>query len=152
MHHFQNFIQKLLESHKQQAIQQGQIDELLDNSRGNRAQLDEIEHTISNLQKEVTNLNEQVQHLREKLSDIDLTVHEVSDGTRIELFETLQKMRSIYVIHKRQASPAEKKEATELYNIYHTYLHGNGQGERYYQEIIALPESEEELEEIGRRK
>ena len=34
----------------------------------------------------------------------------------------------------------------EIYNIYHDKLNGNCNGERYYKEIIALPESLEELE------
>ena len=41
--------------------------------------------------------------------------------------------------------PEEKKEIAEIYTIYHDKLSGNGNGERYYKEIIELPESPEEL-------
>ena len=44
------------------------------------------------------------------------------------------------------AANEQKKEVEEIFLIYNKKLHGNGNGERYYQKIIALPESEEEKE------
>jgi hypothetical protein len=64
----------------------------------------------------------------------------------MELFETLHNWRELLVVRRGWASPEEKKEVMEIYTIYHDKLNGNGNGERYYKEIIALPESLEELE------
>ena len=70
----------------------------------------------------------------------------VKNGTKMELFETLHNWRELLVVRRGWASPEEKKEVSEIYTIYHDKLNGNGNGERYYKEIIALPESIEELE------
>ena len=64
----------------------------------------------------------------------------------MELFDTLHSWRINLVIQKKWASPSEKREVEEVYRVYHDELHGNGQGERYYNEIMTLPESEEEYE------
>ena len=59
-------------------------------------------------------------------------------GKKSPLSEIMSKMRELSV--------EEKKEVEEIYTIYHDELHGNGNGERYYKEIMALPESPEEME------
>ena len=64
----------------------------------------------------------------------------------MELFETLHNWRQLLVVKRGWATAEEKKEVEEIYIIYHDELHGNGNGERYYKEIIALPESQEEME------
>ena len=64
----------------------------------------------------------------------------------MELFETLHNWFVLLVVKRGWASPEEKKEVEEIYVIYHNQLSGNGNGERYYKEIIALPESKEEME------
>lgn len=63
----------------------------------------------------------------------------------MELFDTLHNWRIILVAHRGWATPAEKREVEEIYHIYHNELGGNGQGQRYYEEIMMLPESEEEM-------
>ena len=68
----------------------------------------------------------------------------------MELFETLHNWRQLLVVKRGWASPEETKEITEIYTIYHDKLNGNGNGERYYKEIIELSDivkfSEDELE------
>ena len=41
----------------------------------------------------------------------------------------------------------DKSEVDDLYNLYHTDLKGNGRGTRYYEAIMALPDTLEELED-----
>ena len=65
----------------------------------------------------------------------------------MELFDTLHNQRMFLVVNKKWASAAEKKEVKDIWQVYHEELGGNGQGEHYYNEIMALPESEEELKQ-----
>jgi len=58
----------------------------------------------------------------------------------MELFDTLYHWKKILVDERGWASAAEKKEVKQIYEIYHDELGGNGQGEVYYNQIIALPE------------
>lgn len=64
----------------------------------------------------------------------------------MELFETLHNWHQLLVVKRGWATVLEKKEVEEIYTIYHDELNGNGNGERYYKEILALPESKEEKE------
>jgi len=59
----------------------------------------------------------------------------------MELFDTLYNWKKILVDERGWASEAEKKEVKEIYEVYHDGLDGNGQGEVYFKQIMALPET-----------
>ena len=82
------------------------------------------------------------QYIQTVIEDLNPVKH----GTKMELFETLHNWRQLSVVKRGWATAEEKKEIEEIYTIYHDKLGGNGNGERYYKEILALPESEEEKE------
>lgn len=115
------------------------IDRLLDNYTNTLAQLD-------NLQKCFDVRSEELKALQRSVEIVIGHLDTVKHGTKMELFETLHNWRQLLVVKRGWASVEEKKEVEEIYTIYHDELHGNGNGERYYKEIMALPESPEEME------
>lgn len=112
------------------------------------ALLDNYNSTLDLLTKLQSNFDIKTNELRALQSDVRTIISlldTVTNGTKMELFETLHNWRELLVVKRGWASPEEKKEITEIYTIYHDKLSGNGNGERYYKEIIELPESIEEL-------
>ena len=112
------------------------------------ALLDNYNSTLDLLTKLQSNFDVRTHELRALQSDVRTIISlldTVTNGTKMELFETLHNWRELLVVKRGWASPEEKKEITEIYTIYHDKLNGNGNGERYYKEIIELPESIEEL-------
>ena len=112
------------------------------------ALLDNYNSTLDLLTKLQSNFDVRTHELRALQSDVRTIISlldTVTNGTKMELFETLHNWRELLVVKRGWASPEEKKEITEIYTIYHDKLSGNGNGERYYKEIIELPESIEEL-------
>lgn len=87
----------------------------------------------------------QVNTLEDNIKQINGRLGVLGKGTKMELFDTLHNQRMFLVVNKKWASAAEKKEIKDIWEVYHEELGGNGQGEVYYKEIMALPESEEEL-------
>ena len=122
-----------------------QLSEFLNNCKDSGKKLTHIETVVTELQKGLTAVNEKVDVLEQQTCQINGRLEIVGMGTKMELFDTLHHQRVRLVIKKGWASPEEKREIESIYHIYHDELHGNGQGERYYNEIMALPESEEEL-------
>jgi hypothetical protein len=59
----------------------------------------------------------------------------------MELFETLYHWKQI-LTQRGWKTAAEMREIEEIYKVYHDGLGGNGQGEKYYQEIQNLEERE----------
>lgn len=113
------------------------IDKLLDNYTNTLEELKKLQITFSERTEELKNLKKDVETIIEHLNT-------VKHGTKMELFETLHNWRQLLVVKRGWATVEEKKEVEEIFIIYHDELHGNGNGVRYYNEIIALPESEEE--------
>jgi hypothetical protein len=101
---------------------------------------------LKNLQNCFSERTEELKKLQNDVKDIIGSLNTVKHGTKMELFETLHNWRQLLVVKRGWATIEEKREVEEIYIIYHDELHGNGNGERYYKEIIALPESEEEME------
>jgi hypothetical protein len=113
------------------------------------ALLDNYNTTLTILTSLQQNFDVRTSELRSLQTDVRTIINlldTVKNGTKMELFETLHNWRELLVVRRGWASPEEKKEVSEIYTIYHDKLNGNGNGERYYKEIIALPESIEELE------
>lgn len=112
------------------------------------ALLDNYNSTLDLLTKLQSNFDVRTNELRALQNDVRTIISlldTVTNGTKMELFETLHNWRELLVVKRGWASPEEKKEITGIYTIYHDKLNGNGNGERYYKEIIELPESTEEL-------
>ena len=115
------------------------IDRLLDNHEESLSAIKDIKQNIEILQNRIDGIQTQI-------NDIIPHLDAIKHGTKMELFETLHNWFVLLVVKRGWASPEEKKEVEEIYVIYHNQLSGNGNGERYYKEIIALPESKEEME------
>lgn len=115
------------------------IDKLLDNHTNVLDKLEELQKVFSERTEELRTLQKDV---RIMISNLDTVKH----GTKMELFETLHNWHELLVVKRGWATSLEKKEVEEIYTIYHDELNGNGNGERYYKEIIALPESKKEME------
>lgn len=115
------------------------IDRLLDNHEESLSAIKDIKQNIEILQNRIDGIQTQI-------NDIIPHLNAIKHGTKMELFETLHNWFVLLVVKRGWASPEEKKEVEEIYVIYHNQLSGNGNGERYYKEIIALPESKEEME------
>ena len=115
------------------------IDMLLDNYTNTLAKLEELQDRFNTRTDELRLLQQDVKMM---ISHLDTVKH----GTKMELIETLHNWRQLLVVKRGWATAEEKKEVEEIYTIYHDELNGNGNGERYYQEILALPESKEEME------
>ena len=115
------------------------IDRLLDNHEESLSAIKDIKQNMEILQNRIDGIQTQI-------NDIIPHLDAIKHGTKMELFETLHNWFVLLVVKRGWASPEEKKEVEEIYVIYHNQLSGNGNGERYYKEIIALPESKEEME------
>lgn len=115
------------------------IDRLLDNHEESLSAIKDIKQNMEILQNRIDGIQTQI-------NDIIPHLNAIKHGTKMELFETLHNWFVLLVVKRGWASPEEKKEVEEIYVIYHNQLSGNGNGERYYKEIIALPESKEEME------
>ena len=115
------------------------IDRLINNHEESVSAIKDIKQNIETLQNRIDGIQTQI-------NDIIPHLDAIKHGTKMELFETLHNWFVLLVVKRGWASPEEKKEVEEIYVIYHNQLSGNGNGERYYKEIIALPESKEEME------
>lgn len=120
-------------------VRSEKIDRLLDNHEESLSAIKDIKQNIETLQNRIDGIQTQI-------NDIIPHLNAIKHGTKMELFETLHNWFVLLVVKRGWASPEEKKEVEEIYVIYHNQLSGNGNGERYYKEIIALPESKEEME------
>ena len=120
-------------------VRSEKIDRLLDNHEESLSAIKDIKQNIEILQNRIDGIQTQI-------NDIIPHLDAIKHGTKMELFETLHNWFVLLVVKRGWASPEEKKEVEEIYVIYHNQLSGNGNGERYYKEIIALPESKEEME------
>ena len=124
------------------------LTQFLKDSRDHKEKIDHIDHMVTSLDSDVQHVKERIQNLEMQVDQVNGRLETIGRGTKMELFDTLHNWRVLLVVHRKWASPAEKREIEEIYRIYHDDLNGNGQGERYYNEIMALPESEEELRKL----
>ena len=115
------------------------IDLLIDNH-------EESVNAIKDIKQNIETLQNRIDGIQTQINDIIPHLDAIKHGTKMELFESLHNWFVLLVVKRGWASPEEKKEVEEIYVIYHNQLSGNGNGERYYKEIIALPESKEEME------
>lgn len=122
------------------------LNNFLESCKNNADKLNNIDKNVTHLKQELNVVKDEVDSLEKQINQVNGRLETIGAGTKMELFDTLHNWRIILVVEKGWASPAEKREVEEIYRIYHDGLKGNGQGEKYYKEIMALPESEEELQ------
>ena len=134
-----NFLKNFFNFFYRVRLRSEKIDRLLDNHEESLSAIKDIKQNIETLQNRIDGIQTQI-------NDIIPHLNAIKHGTKMELFETLHNWFVLLVVKRGWASPEEKKEVEEIYIIYHNQLSGNGNGERYYKEIIALPESKEEME------
>lgn len=132
-----NFLKGIPESYYKWRRRGDRIDAILDNHQEMQRKIGDLDKTISSLDKRIDSLEQNVQNI---LTQVNV----IHRGARKELFETLHDWRQLLVVKRGWATIEEKKEVEEIYSIYSEGLGGNGNGKRYYEEILALPESEEE--------
>jgi len=125
------------------------LEKFLQDAAANHSALSTMNTSIINLNQGINDLEGKIDTLDGKVKDMNDQLNTISQGTKMELFETLHNMRDRLVVREGIATALDKKEAEEVFRLYHDSLGGNGQGERYYQEIIALPESKEEKEALN---
>lgn len=78
----------------------------------------------------------------EKMDGLSEELTKVKDGLQLELFRSLQQLYERYS-ERGWAAPEEKLDAKQFYDEIHI-LGKDGWSKKYYDEIIALPESKEQ--------
>ena len=136
---FLNFFKSVPNTYYNWRKRNEKIDTLLENYSNTLSKIDELQDCFSTRTEELRSLQEDVRAI---IGHLDTVKH----GTKMELFETLHNWYQLLVVKRGWATFSEKKEVEEIFIIYHDELNGNGNGERYYKEIMALPESKEEME------
>lgn len=117
------------------------MDEFLSGAHDNCTKIDGITHAVADLTAKVESIGTKVDNLQTDITHINGRLEIIGKGTKMELFDTLYNWKKILVDDRGWASEAEKKEVKEIYEVYHDGLDGNGQGEVYFNQIMALPES-----------
>lgn len=124
-----------------QVIRNQKMDEFLSGAHDNCTKIDGITHAVADLTAKVESIGTKVDNLQTDITHINGRLEIIGKGTKMELFDTLYNWKKILVDDRGWASEAEKKEVKEIYEVYHDGLDGNGQGEVYFNQIMALPES-----------
>ncbi len=139
-----DFLKNFKKRYDAKLIRDQKMDEFLNDTQDNRIRIENINTSISNLNHSVICIDKKVDALSTEVDGIGQKIKIIGKGTKMELFDTLYHWKKI-LTDRGWGSPAEKHEVEEIYKIYHDGLGGNGQGEHYYNEIMNLPESEEEM-------
>lgn len=162
-----DYLNKLGERHRKRIEREIKMDEFLNGSKDNCLRINEINKGIKTLASTVDDINAKVKNLeptvggiKEKISNMEYSVDSIGakvdnlenemdrlharldmigQGTQKELFDTLYHWNKI-LVERGWKTSLEMDEIDSIYNIYHDGLGGNGQGEKYYKEIEALPE------------
>ena len=98
---------------------------------------------LDNISKELSNLKMGQETSILKIDSLSAQIETVKQGLHLELFESLQNLHERLIV-KRWASHEEKADAKRYYDEIHR-LGKDGWSEKYYKEIVELPESREEL-------
>lgn len=133
---FKNFKQR----YEAQIIRNQKMDEFLLSAKDNHDKVKSIDNSIGSMKQSISAIEKKVDTLSDDVTHINGRLEVIGKGTKMELFDTLYHWKKMLVDERGWASAAEKKEVKQIYEIYHDELGGNGQGEVYYSQIIALPE------------
>lgn len=118
------------------------MDRFLDRAEKNNETLKEVVTSVDKLSGQVSNLQTTVDNLQDHVTHMDNKLAMIGEGTKMELFDTLYHWKKILVDDRKFATEAEKREVKHIYEVYHEGLKGNGQGKVYFDQIMALPETE----------
>lgn len=124
----------------------------LEESKHNKDKLSHIDDSVSHLKDNLIHVKQDISDLSNQVDQVNSRLESIGEGTKMELFDTLCEQRITLVTQKKWASPSDKRRVEEIYKVYHDDLGGNGLGEHYYNEIMSLPESEQELEVLNNGK
>lgn len=116
------------------------MDRFLDRAEKTEDAVKDMTYTVANLSSQISDIGDKVDKLQDHVSHIDGKLAIIGKGTKMELFDTLYHWKKILVDDRGWASKEEKREVKEIYEVYHDGLKGNGQGEVYYNQIMALSE------------
>lgn len=142
-----DFFKGFRERYDKQVIRNQQMDEFLCGARENCLKIDGIKTAVEALAGVVDKISNKVDQLTDHVAHIDGRLEIIGKGTKMELFDTLYHWKKILVDERGCATAAEKKEVKEIFEVYHDELKGNGQGEVYFHQIMALPEVAPKKEE-----
>ncbi len=140
MSKFTDFFKGFRERYDAQVIRNKQMDEFLCGARDNCLKIDGIKVAVESLAEVVSKTSAKVDKLTSHVEHLDGRLEIIGKGTKMELFDTLYHWKKILVDERGCATAAEKKEVKEIFEVYHDELKGNGQGEVYFRQIMALPE------------
>lgn len=98
-----------------------------------------ISEEIAEVKADVSSLHKSFDELKNNVDKIDRCLDFVKNGTKMELFDTLHNCWQ-KLTKRGWASVEEKKNVEQIFLIYNHELGGNGNGVKYYNEIVSLPE------------
>ena len=104
--------------------------------------LNSIAEQMKNINTSLNNNTAATNSLTTKIGLLEGDIAKIKDGLQIELFGSLQALHT-RLVDQHFATVEEKREA----ELYYTQIHNlgkDGWSEKYYKEIIAMPESREE--------
>ena len=139
---FWDILKSIPQHYADKKIREAKMDEFLNGSRDNCLRITEMSTDMVYLREGIDQISRKVNTLENKVTHINDCLDIISSGTKMELFDTLLTWKKI-LCERGWASEAEKREVQEIYEVYHDGLHGNGQGEIYYNQIMNLPEEKQ---------
>ena len=139
MSKFIDYLNKLGERHRKRIEREIKMDEFLNGSKDNCLHLNEINHGVKQLASKVDEINTRVCGLEQQVNHVNGRLEIIGKGTQMELFDTLYRWNKV-LTERGYVTDAELEEIENIYHIYHDQLGGNGQGEKYYNDIKALEE------------
>lgn len=112
-------------------------------------QQDKVNKVLNNIAEEMKNITSGLNNnttatngLTSRIGTLEQEISKVKDGLQIELFGSLQVLHA-KLMDQHFATVEQKREA----ELYYTQIHNlgkDGWSEKYYKEIIEMPESREE--------
>lgn len=110
------------------------------------ARFDNLTQRLDTIEAEMKDEHEKTRvataELSKRLDTFNIDMVKVKEGLQIELFGTLRDLHD-KLQNKNYATHEEKVEAKQIYDQIHN-LGQDGWSQKYYDEIIAMPESREE--------
>lgn len=112
-------------------------------------QQDKVNKALNNIAEEMKNVTSGLKNnttatngLTSRIGTLEQEISKIKDGLQIELFGSLQALHT-KLMDQHFATVEQKREA----ELYYTQIHNlgkDGWSEKYYKEIIEMPESREE--------
>ena len=97
---------------------------------------------MKNINTSLNNNTAATNSLTTKIGTLEGEITKIKDGLQIELFGSLQVLHAM--LKDQHFATVEQKREAELYYTQIHNLGKDGWSEKYYNEIIAMPESREE--------